>query len=205
MNQNINLYQPMFRRERKLFSAHTMGISIAILVAGLVLIQIVNQLGYNRLETRLTELEQEEQQALDRLERMREELPTPTESPALQQRVERTEQQRDLRRRALELLDAGEVGRSEGFSEHLAGVARQRIDPVWLTRIHLSEGGRHIHFEGRTLNPDRVPGWVRRLADEAAYEGVTFRHMRIEQDAEAAAEQGALAFRLSTRPREDDE
>lgn len=204
MNQNINLYQPMFRRERKLFSAHTMAIGIAILVAGLFLIQLSSQLGYNRLENRLTELQQEEQRALQRLESMQEELPSPTASPALQRRVERTEQERDLRRRALEVLDTGAVGRTDGFSEYLAGIARQRIDPVWLNRIHLSEGGRHIHFQGRTLDADRVPGWVRRLAEEAAFEGVSFRHMRIEQDPEAA-EQGALAFRLSTRPREDEQ
>ncbi len=198
MNQNINLYQPMFRRQEKLFSAQTMMIGLGILLVGMGLIQMWSAHGLSRLEQRLADLQAEETEALARLEAIEEQFPAPVPSPALERRVAQAERERDTKQRALEVLDTGDLGNLDGFSRHVAGLARQRIEPVWLTRVRLDEGGNHMRLEGHALEADRVPVWVQELAEEEVFTDLEFRRLRMEQDVDARG-RPVLKFRLNTR------
>ena len=203
MNQNINLYQPIFRRQQKIFSAETMVMMLALLVLGLVLISVWSQWRYSSLQSQLDQLATQESEALERLASLEQALPRREESPALRRAVEAAEQDVALKQRALQVLDNGALGQQAGFSEHLAALGRQRIEPVWLTGIRIQEGGQQLRLQGRTLQADQVPVYMQRLSSEPVYSGTDFRTMVIER-VDTPDGGTVLEFRLSTRG-EDEE
>lgn len=204
MNQNINLYQPIFRRQRKIFSADTMLVMMAVLLAGLVLITLFGHWRQAQLDDRVAQLESQEEQALERLTSLEETLPPRRESPALQRAVAEAEREVELKRRALEVLDQGMLGQQTGFSTHLLALSRQRVEPVWLTGIHIDKGGAKLDLHGRTQRASQVPVYLQRLSDETVFAGTDFRRMRIQRtELENGGE--VLEFHLSTEAETEDE
>ncbi len=74
------------------------------------------------------------------------------------------------------LLNAMAViwGTTEGFSPYLTGLARQTKPEVWLTRIVISDAGRHLVLQGQTISPEKVPEFLLSLAGEEIYIGREF-------------------------------
>jgi len=202
VNQNINLYQPIFRRQRKVFSAETMLIMLALLILGLALITVWSQWRYAGMSERVAQLQDQESEALARLASLEETLPARQESPALRRAVEASEAERAVKERALTVLEDGELGQQQGFSRYLEALGRQRIDPVWLTHISLEEGGQQIGLRGRTRQAEQVPIYLQRLSNEPSYEGTDFRTMRMDRR-ELDEGGSVLEFRLSTRVDDD--
>ena len=60
MYQEVNLYQPIFRQERKLFSARKIFVALGVLVAGMAAISAVSGWRLPRLERQLAELQVQE-------------------------------------------------------------------------------------------------------------------------------------------------
>jgi len=81
------------------------------------------------------------------------------------------------------------------FSAVLEGLGRQRLEPLWLTRIHVAEAGGALGLSGRTLDAEAVPSYLERLSTEAALAGREFNHFRIDR-ADKAGE--PLHFDLAT-------
>lgn len=81
------------------------------------------------------------------------------------------------------------------FSEVLAGLGRQRPEPLWLTRIHVADAGAALGLSGRTLNAAAVPGYLEALAAEDALKGREFSHFRIDRSEKAAE---PLSFDMAT-------
>ncbi|MCP1728098.1 hypothetical protein J2T60_002098 [Natronospira proteinivora] len=204
MNQNINLYQPIFRRQRKVFSAETMLMMLGLLILGLALMTVWSQWRYAQMAERVDHLQNQETEALARLSSLEETLPPREESPALRRAVQDSEAERAVKEQALNVLRNGELGQQQGFSRYLEALGRQRIDPVWLTHISLEEGGQHISLRGRTRQAEQMPIYLQRLSDEPSYAGTDFRTLRMDR-AELSEGGSVLEFRLSTRPDEDGE
>ena len=68
----------------------------------------------------------------------------------------------------------------EGFSEHLLGLARQRVDAVWLKRIQIMSGGRSMMLGGSALSPEAVPQFIEELGPEPAYVGREFQTLLMQ-------------------------
>lgn len=204
MNQNINLFQPIFRRQQKVFSADTMVVMMAVLIAGLVLITLFGHWRQAALEQQVSELQSQEEQALARLTSLEETLPPRRESPALQRAVAEAEREVELKQRALEVLDQGMLGQQTGFSTHLLALARQRVEPVWLTGIHIRQGGAQLDLHGRTQQASQVPVYLQQLSDEPVFAGTDFRRMRIQRtELENGGE--VLEFHLSTEAEDEEQ
>ena len=113
-----------------------------------------------------------------------------------------TEALRATRDARLTLLrDLGQQGSQSNasFSSLLAGLARQKVEGIWLERIEFAESGQSIAIEGRTLHPDAVPTFLRRLGVEKSFEGRNFRTFEIARQGTSTP---GLAFRVATRGRD---
>jgi hypothetical protein len=197
VRQNINLYQPIFRRERKVFSAGTMVMMLGLLVLGLAALQAWGNWRHAQLQEQVAQLQAQEREAISGLRNLDGLWPGRGVSPARRGAVDAAEVERDLKRRALQVLDAGRLGDQEGFAGHLEALARQRVEPVWLTRIRIAEGGRRLTLEGLTHDAPQVPVYLQRLAEEPAYRGTEYRTMRLDR-AEDERGRPAMSFHLST-------
>lgn len=80
------------------------------------------------------------------------------------------------------------------FAAVLAGLGRQRPEPLWLTHIRIGDDGASLGLSGRVLEADAVPLYLQALAAEEGLKGREFSHFRIARG--EAAE--PLHFDLAT-------
>ncbi|MAG30575.1 MAG: hypothetical protein CL908_06730 [Deltaproteobacteria bacterium] len=94
------------------------------------------------------------------------------------------------------LRDIGRHGASSdaSFSTLLAGLARQDLEGVWLERIEFANGGESISIEGRSLQADDVPAFLRGLGREKSFERRRFRQFEMARTDDTPG----LAFRIAT-------
>lgn len=87
-------------------------------------------------------------------------------------------------------------GRSDSsFSNLLTTLARQDLEGVWLERIELRDSGNSISLEGRALEANDVPTFLRGLGTERTFADRRFRRFRMDRQNPAAP---GIGFRVAT-------
>ncbi len=195
MKQQVNLYQPIFRRERRVFSARAMLASIGVVLVGLLLIYGYGRWQTYQLGTELARVEDQRRAATERLTGLEGVIPARGRSQLLESEIARLERELERKRRVAAALEAGALGNTRGFSSYLTALARQRVDGLWLTGLRVREGGERLVLTGRALSPERVPVLVQRLADEDAFAGLHFDTLEMERADDGA---NGIEFVLGT-------
>ena len=192
MRQQVNLLAPMYRKQRALFSSRV-SIGICLLVAAcLSLIYLGTLWRGSTLASEHVRLTAARDTATRRLNELAAQLQGKAD-PALEAEVASRTAERDRKARALSALSNREVATTAGFSPQFIGLARQRINGLWLTRIELS--GAHIALEGTALSEELIPRYVRRLGGEEVFAGTAFQQARLERAGDGAE----LRFELRTQ------
>ncbi|HET9679995.1 MAG TPA: PilN domain-containing protein [Gammaproteobacteria bacterium] len=179
MIQQINLYQPLFRRQKKVFSASAMLLVTGIVLAALILIYGFAQWQLHLLAERYQNLQAQEQQITQRLMEISTQWTGQRGVEPLKADVQQLENRLQARRRAMAGLSGHAAGNTQGFSAQLAGLARQVIDGLWLTAVTLDAGGEQVSLTGRTTAPALLPKYVQKLGAEPAFNGLRFEGLRI--------------------------
>ena len=192
MSQQINLYSPVFRKETKVFSALTMAQGLGLIVAVVAVSYYYMATQSSLLELRATESAQQLKSELERLK-----VYGGRESPAerLKTLVERKKALEDTlasQTQTLEVLKAGSLGHSEGYSEMLRALARVSVDGVWLTRVSFSDLG-ELSLAGRARRADLVAAYLERLRADAALKSQSFAVLEVVRPAPAPAAAAATA------------
>lgn len=199
MMQQVNLYQPILRREKKVFSTATM-----LQVLGAIALLMVALYAYNawqlaQLQDHLDALQSQEKALVQRVATVTRGLSPRPESRELRRRVEVARRERELKQQLVRLLDRRGTGplANRGFAEAVAALARQPVDGLWLTHLDMYQGGatRELTLRGRSARAELVPQLVQRLANETVFSGVRFQHLQVTTPPPGS---GALEFELST-------
>jgi Tfp pilus assembly protein PilN len=194
MYQQINLYQPIFRKQRQIFSATTMSRALAIVTVALLVIYGYGLLRVRGLEAEVVQLEGRERALTTQLARI---------DPSLN-RGHRDEVAGELTRlnatlldqqRLIEVLRDRPLGDTAGFSAYLAALGRQRTAELWLTAIAVNGGTGAIELAGRSLDAKLVPEYMQRLSSEPALAGQRFDRFEITLDDET----GEAVFRATSK------
>jgi Tfp pilus assembly protein PilN len=181
VSQQINLYGPLFRRQKKVFSAVAMLQAMAVVI-------VVLAAAYAFLAMRTSVLgiqaNDSSQQLKNELERLK--VYSARESPAQREKAlaERKKQLEAIvqqRTGALRALEDGTLGRAEGYADSLRALARLTMSGVWLTRIEFSEQGGALSITGRATRPALVAGYLERLRAEKALRGQSFASLEIRR------------------------
>ena len=101
----------------------------------------------------------------------------------------------DARRSILRDMTQRSSRRDASFSNLLGGLARQDLESIWLQRIRFSSGGDAIEIEGKSLTPEAIPRYLRRLGSDSGFEDRRFRTFLLERRDDRDP---AIAFRLAT-------
>ena len=162
--QQINMYQPVFRRQRKIFSAATLlkitAVTLVLLLAlyvqarwklhGLQRTSDNLTLNYRQLDARLGKLEASGKTTVG--------TPPGEDIVTLQEQVSK-------RRVLLERIDRLSVDTAAGFGDIFEALARQDVPGLWLTGVRLDQGG-NIEIRGATLDPGLVPRYLQLMAQQ---------------------------------------
>ena len=192
--QQINLYQPIFRRQRQIFSAVTM-----LQAAGVVAIALLTIYGYGLwqvrgLEREALQLEGREKAYSTQLARL-----DPASSTAqrreAEQELERLTATLLMQQRLIDVLEERPLGSTDGFSSVLAALARQRSRGLWLTGITINRVSEAIELVGESVEPGLLPAYLLQLGEEDALTGYRFDDFEIERSDETRT----ITFRVSSR------
>ncbi|MDX1455320.1 MAG: hypothetical protein R3217_07700 [Gammaproteobacteria bacterium] len=201
MTQQINLYQPILRRQRKVFSSGT----IATLVLGFVvlmgLIWGVDYWQTAKDRESLADLRQQEQETAQRIVSLTRTLGDRKEEPALAASLAAARQEIALKRELLDRIQGTDFSENEGFSSILEGFGRQRISGLWLTAIAVADGGRDMEIAGVSRDAALVPKLVRKLGEEDGFRDRGFRRLQMSRSEDI---RGAVDFHIASNWPEDE-
>lgn len=166
MYQQINLYQPVFRRQRKVFSAATM-----LQIAGVAAVLLLGFYGHARwtlgsLDSTAGALSTQYQQLEEQLGVL--ERGEGDDSLDVQDEVNRLQQSITQRQALLERFAQLDLRESTPFSEFFEILARRSLPGLWLTGISLAEDG-ETELRGSTMNPTLVPRYLQTMPDQPRF------------------------------------
>jgi hypothetical protein len=200
MYQQINLYQPIFRRQRQIFSALAMFQAVGVLAVALLVLHGYGLWKVVGLEAEAVQLEGRVKADTAQLARL-----DPTVSLVRRREVEveleRLNSTLSDQQRLIEVLEEQPLGTTEGFSDYLAALARRHRGGLWLTELTINGGSQAIELVGQTVDPGLVPGYLLELGKEEALSGQRFDRFEIER----ADDGGDATFRVSSRAAADDQ
>ena len=197
--QQVNLYQPIFRRQQHVFSAFAMVKVLCVVAAALMLVYCFGVWQVLGLEAEVVVLEGREKAYAAQLARL-----DPTDSLRERQRME--DELKALNERLLEqqrlvdVLREQPLGSTDGFSSRLDGLARGHHPGLWLTRMAISGKSGEIELRGVSIRPESIPEYLQQLGEEDALEGQRFETFELDR----ADDTGNVNFRVSSRSLDED-
>ena len=202
MSQQINLFNPLFLKQKKYFSALTMLQSLVLLIAGLAIFHCYALQQEAVLERQAADSVRENTLQTERLSKYSAEF-----SPGAAQKQAEADLREAVvaiaaRETLLRQMQSGALGNATGYSEYLRAFARQIVSGVWLTGVDIEGGAQDLTLKGNALQADLIPTFISRLGAESVLRGRQLESLTISRAAGTErASPGApayVAFRLSS-------
>lgn len=192
--QQVNLYHPIFRRQRQIFSSATMLQAIGIFAVALLTIYVYGLWQVRSLEAEAVQMEGREKAYAAQLASL-------DSGSGLARRREVEEEIRRLsatlveQQRLVDVLGAEPLGQTAGFSTYLAALARRPRPGLWLTSLTINGTSDAIELVGQSISPTLVPEYLLGLGEEDALAGQRFDELDIERLDDGRG----VIFRVSSR------
>ena len=183
MSQQINLYNPVFLQQKKIFSSRTMAAALLLLFAGVGALTLYGNMRLKALQKEADAGAAQLAQKEARLASVRTEFAPRVKSADVEAELAEVESQLAALREVSGVLARGELGNTQGYAEYFRAFARQHVDGLWLTGVSILGAGTEIGVRGRALDPQRVPGYLNRLTLEPILRGKAFGSLQISQGA----------------------
>ncbi|MCZ7563970.1 MAG: hypothetical protein M5U08_09315 [Burkholderiales bacterium] len=179
MSQQINLFNPLFLRQKRYFSARTMAQGLGIIAAALAAYWMVVAAQAGGLGAQRADAEAQLAKSREQLAALAAEAGGRGTSAALADALRRTEADLDAQQRLLGALSGGPLGDTTGFSRYLAAFARRPLEGVWLTRVSVAAGGAGLDLRGGALRAELLPAYMALLNGEETLRGQSFGELRM--------------------------
>lgn len=181
MSQQINLYQPIFRKEEKKFSAVAMLQSVGLVAIGVAALYAFMWWQTGALKSELRRTEQSHVEASKRLADAAARFGQRKGPNSLDTEISRLEAEIVAKQQLQEILQRGVFSNTSGFSDYFASFARQMVPGVWLTGFDITGAGEEMSLAGRTTNPELVPRYMQKLSSEKSLSGIEFRAFQMSR------------------------
>ncbi|MCW9024831.1 MAG: hypothetical protein OQK73_09110 [Gammaproteobacteria bacterium] len=180
--QQINLYQAVFRKTTLLLSARSLLRASAALAGFLVVVTALLQWQLSQQSSALETAKAQQTAQLAKLAKLQQQVQNRQQDKKLLHEIEVLSTHIANKQRVMQVLTTQRFGNTDGFTEHVKGLARQRIDGMWLTDISISKGGEHLGMKGQALQAELLPRYLQRLSSEAAFLGKSFKTLNIARN-----------------------
>jgi Tfp pilus assembly protein PilN len=179
MSQQINLYNPLFLKQEKHFSARTMAQALGVVLFAIVVVGVFGAVQTRSAERTASQYRDQLAREQGRLTALAGQAGGSGRSKALEAEVAQLEAEVKLRQATLLALNTGDLGNTAGFSEFLAALGRQAQSGIWLTRIRVDDAGNGLLVEGRALRAELLPVYLRALNREPMMQGRRVTEMKV--------------------------
>lgn len=191
MSQQINLFNPVFLRQEKHFSALAMAQGLGLIFLGLAGLTGYSYYREARLSADAVAVSQRLKSAQAQLAELVERNKQQPKSQALEEEVLLAEARLKIRRQALDIVQQGELSNTKGYSEYFRAFARQSTNGLWLTGFSIDAAGNDIEIDGRALQPELVPAYIRAIRREPVFQGKSFATLQMRSTRDAPASPAA--------------
>jgi len=209
LSQQINLYSPLFRKQKKLFTALAMVHALVLVLVAFMILYVYARFQVTTLARQVRATDEQVRAGLERVKTMPG-APVALDDKQLDARIAELEARLQATQQLLG--QAGLARAGSGYAEPLRALARLRVEGVWLTSVSLLGEPGELSLAGRALRAELVPRYIDRLTRDPALRGRRFATLAIERDAPAKAGDGSaapppesVAFRLSSSTPEEKE
>jgi Tfp pilus assembly protein PilN len=202
MSQQINLFNPIFLKQRKYFSTMAMLQALSLLLFGSALVAIYANFQFSALSKEAANSSMQLNMSQAQLAKIKAEYGPSQKNKLLENQLQQSEAELQSLKQVFTVLQKGDIGNTKGYSGYFQAFSRQIVDGVWLTSVNLLGAGNEIELQGRALQPDLVPTYMNHLKREPVMQGKSFGTLemkvpQVEQQAgktdSAAAKSGGLA------------
>jgi hypothetical protein len=183
MSQQINLFNPQFQPQKKIFSVNAMAAALGVLVLGLAAAGVAAKMRVTGLQAEVARGDDNVQKAQNRLQEATVEFAPRTKDSRLEAELAEAQGERDALHRVADIIQRGDLGNTQGYAEYFRALARQSVAGLWLTGVSIAGAGMDIGVRGRALDPALVPGYLARLRNERVLQGKPVGSMQIGQAA----------------------
>jgi hypothetical protein len=181
MSQQINLFNPVFLKQKKLFSAVKMLDALAVLVVGVFAFYAYASIESLNLDRQAVETGRQYEQAKLRLAQTSARYAPKKTDASLEAEVISLQAQLGVRTAALNNLGINALVHDASYAEYMRALARQSLAGLWLTGFRVAKGGAEIEIIGQALQPELVPAYIGRLRLEPALQGRAFESLSMTQ------------------------
>lgn len=185
MSQQINFYNAKLVKPKDWFSLTTVAIVYAV-SAGLMLFW------YQQLNAEATLKEQARQVAQTQFEQAQKELTEAMSSgqnTVKQQDVEAQlkalQEQYESQEAVISAFSQVQGGTHAHIADYMAGLARQRLDNVWLTGFKMNAFSESLTLMGRAVKAELVPQYLNMLSHEPIFHGQLFGGLKLKEFVQA--------------------
>jgi Tfp pilus assembly protein PilN len=197
MYQQINLYQPVFRRQHKVFSAVTLAQMVAA-----VLVLLLAILGHTRwtlagMQDSAAALQQQHAHMQVQVDALEEAQHTP-DTKVVDAEIERLGSSIEQRQELLAQFDQLVLQHQHGFSSHFRILAEQHLPGLWLDGVTVNAQG-EIEVRGTALEEKLVPAYLQGLAKRPDLSSTAFETVAMNR-----AESGQAEIQFVLRNHKDD-
>jgi len=181
MSQQINLFNPIFRKQKKYFSSVTMLQALAVIALACVVISVESAMRTRALQEQVAAGEAQLTAGQKKLADYRVQFAPRQKSATLPLEIADAQRELTMLTSAAATIGRGGFGDTRGFSGYFRAFAHQSVAGLWLTDVTIGGGGAQIGLRGKTLEADLVPHYIRRLGAEPVMQGKAFSSLEIER------------------------
>ena len=200
MSQQINLFNPAFRKQRLMLSTVTVVQCLAVTLVTLSAFQFYLQQQLNGLNEELSTAQSLLKAQRSYADRLTGDSAVRKKDTVLEAEIAKLEAELKLGRESMDALITGAIGSQQGFAEYLRAFSRQSLNGLWLTGFTIAGSG-EIAIHGRVTNPELVPNYIQRLNQEKVLQGRSFATLEMRQPRPAPAEAGQKGKEEKKTPR----
>ena len=186
MSQNINLFTPAFRKQRRMLTLTTVAQCLGLTLAALFGYHAYLQQQVGGLTTEVDAAERVLKSQRSIMDKLKDKAAAPKSDAKLENDIARLETELKLARESIEALKGGAFGNQQGFAEYLRAFSRQSVYGLWLTGFTIAGSG-ELEIRGRALSPDLVPSYIQRLNREEVLAGRSFARLEMSRPKPAPA------------------
>ena len=201
MSQNINLFNPAFRKPRRLLTLAVVAQCLGITLAALFGYHYYLQQQVSGLAAELAVTEKLLRTQGGFVDKLKEKPIPPVTEAQLDAEIGQLEAELKRAEESIEALKGGAIGSRQGFAEYLRAFSRQSVGGLWLTGFSI--GGRGgLELRGRGRSPDLLPSYIQRLNRERVLAGRNIARLEMSRPTlEPVADKDKGAGKAARTPR----
>jgi len=181
VSQQINLFNPAFRRQKKYFSAITMIQALILIVLGAGLFYEYASSQVRQLTGLVAETGKRYTTEQTRLAELQARASSQQNSQLLENELKQIQARANSQQVLVDTLKSGVLGNTSGYSEYMRAFARQVVSGLWLTGFDIAGDATQLNMSGGVLSPDLLPAYVQRLSREKVMHGKSFAALQMQQ------------------------